>query len=76
MLNCQQITELVTDYVEGRLSLGRRLAFQLHLGMCRDCRRYLRQMRATAKALGRLPPEPVPADVKQQLMARFKNWKP
>lgn len=76
MLNCQQITQLVTDYVEGQLSFGKWIAFQMHIGMCRDCRRYLRQMRATAKTLRSLPPEPVPDAVKQELMKRFKNWKP
>jgi len=75
MLNCQQITQLVTDYVEGRLSFGKRLAFQMHIGMCRHCRRYLRQMRVATKALGSLPREPIPADVKQELLERFKNWK-
>ena len=28
MLNCQQITELVTDYLEGQLSFGDRMRFR------------------------------------------------
>ena len=54
MLSCQQLTELVTDYTDGRLSLIQRVQFELHIGMCRHCREYLRQLRATASALGSL----------------------
>jgi hypothetical protein len=48
----------------------------MHIGMCRDCPRYLRQMRATIKALGEMPPEPVPDDIKRELLQRVKHWKP
>ena len=44
MLNCQQLTELVTDYLEGRLSFMTRLRFHMHVGMCSHCRAYLRTM--------------------------------
>src|SRR5437868_5049440 len=54
-MSCKEITELVTDYVEGRLSLGQRFRFQFHLGTCRHCRAFLRQMRTTIRLTGRLP---------------------
>jgi len=76
MITCQQITALVTAYLEGRLSLGDRLRFQLHLGICRNCRRYLRQMRATIATLGRLPPDPVPQPVMEDLLVQFRSWNP
>jgi anti-sigma factor RsiW len=75
MLTCQQITELVTDYAEGNLSLMDRLRFQLHIGMCRNCRRYVRQVKATAAALGVLPPPEVPPELEQELLRRFETWK-
>lgn len=74
MLNCKQITALVTDYLEGRLSFGQRVRFWLHLGMCDGCRRYLRQMRAAVKLAGRLAPEPPPAEVRDALRRAFRNW--
>ena len=76
MLSCQQITELVTDYLEGRLSLADRARVMMHLGMCRNCWRYVRQMKVTIATLGRIPDEPPPADVADELRARFRNWKP
>ncbi len=75
MLTCKEITELVTDFLEGRLSLVQRLRFQFHLGMCRHCRAYLRQMRITVRALGLLPSEPAPPEVSEELLRRFRNWK-
>ena len=74
MLNCRQMTALVTDYLEGRMPLMDRLRFQLHVGMCRHCRRYLRQMRLSVAALADLPPEPVPDEVMRSLLARFADW--
>ncbi len=76
MLTCKELTELITDYLEGRMSLGQRLRFQLHLGMCRRCRIYLRQMKMTIQTLGKLPDEPIPADVREELLMRFRSMRP
>jgi len=76
MLTCKQLTELVTEYLEGRMSLADRIRFQLHIGMCRHCRAYLRQMRQTIRTLGKLPDEPVPPEVLEDLLRRFRSWKP
>jgi predicted anti-sigma-YlaC factor YlaD len=74
MLSCQQLTELVTDYLEGRMSLGKRLSFRLHLMMCSRCRAYLRQMKETIRVLGHLPEATMPADVEEQMRRLFRNW--
>jgi anti-sigma factor RsiW len=73
MLTCQQLTELITEYLEGQLSFWRWLEFQMHLGMCRHCRAYLRQMKATIRTLGHLPTESMPPDVKAELLRRFEG---
>ncbi len=75
MLTCRQITELVTDYLEGRLTFVQRMSFHMHVGMCVHCRAYLRQMKLTIRATGKLPPSPIPADVRDELLRRFRNWK-
>ncbi len=75
MLSCREVTELVTDFVEGRLSWWDRLRFQLHLGMCRHCREYLRQMKTTQRLLGSLPPQPPPPEIEAELLRRFQDWK-
>lgn len=75
MLTCQELTELVTDYLEDRLSSMDRLRFRFHIGMCRHCRAYLNQMKQTIRALGKLPAEEIPPEVRDVLLARFRTWK-
>lgn len=76
MLTCQQFTELVTDYLEGRLSFWQRVNFQFHLGFCWPCRVYLNQMRVTIRAVGKIPPEEIPEDLKDELLRRFHRMSP
>jgi predicted anti-sigma-YlaC factor YlaD len=75
MLTCKEVTEVVTDYLEGRQPFLERVRFELHLGMCRHCRAYLRQMRATIETIGSLPGESIPPEMIQQLLDRFRSWK-
>ena len=60
MLTCQQMTTLITDYLEGRMPFIDRARFQVHIGMCAHCRRYLKQMKLSVAVLGSMSPEPVP----------------
>lgn len=71
MLTCKELTELVTDYTEGRLPLGRRLQMELHLGMCRSCRTYLRQMKATTALLSEVEPPPLDDATRLELEKRL-----
>lgn len=76
MLTCKEVVELVTDYLEGRMSLLERAGFHLHLGMCRHCRAYLRQMKLTIRTVGALPKESVPEPVMNELLQRFRAVSP
>lgn len=76
MLTCQQLSELITDYVEGRMPFWQRVQLQMHLGMCRHCRAYLHQMKTTQKTLGKLPQESIPEDMRNELLHRFRNLQP
>ncbi len=43
-LTCKEVTEAITDYLEGTLSFVEWVRFQMHLGLCFGCRRYLHQI--------------------------------
>ena len=75
MLTCKQMTELVTDYAEGRMTFWTRVSFNLHLGMCRHCRAYVRQIKIAAKTVGALKHAPPDPAVRDELLRRFRNWK-
>ena len=72
---CKEIAAIITDYLEGTFTLSQRLRFQMHMGLCVACRNYLSQMKYTVATLGKLPSEPVPTQVKEELMKRFRTWK-
>ena len=59
---CNQLVELVTDYLEGALPSPTLSQVEEHLVMCARCVTYVEQMRATVDALGGLSdkgsPEP------------------
>ncbi len=74
-LSCQDLADLITDYLEGSLTFSERLRFQIHLGFCTGCRNYLNQMKYTIRTLGKLPSEPMPEDVRDELLKRFRSWK-
>ncbi len=74
-LTCKAFTEAITDYLEGNLGLLDWVRFQMHLGLCLGCRLYLRQMRLTIRTMGRLPEKPIPPDVREELLRRFRTWK-
>jgi anti-sigma factor RsiW len=73
-LPCQELVELVTDYVEGRLASSTRLRFEAHLAQCSGCRTYLEQMRQTIRTLGRLPAESIEPEARDRLLDVFRDW--
>ncbi|MFD8556529.1 anti-sigma factor family protein [Streptosporangium canum] len=68
---CREITELVTDYLEGALSAERRRRFEAHLAGCAECSVHLEQMRATIRALGCLGADGIPDRVLRRLCGAF-----
>jgi anti-sigma factor RsiW len=74
-LTCRDISQIVTDYLEGAMDASERARFEHHLSLCPDCVHYVDQMRATVSVLGRVPAQPIPAEIEQKLLERFRDWK-
>lgn len=74
-LTCQELVELVTDYLEGALPAEQRARFDAHLADCDICDTYLDQMRLTIRLTGSLAEERLDAACRAELMARFRHWK-
>ena len=74
-LPCQELVELVTDYLEGRLAPIEQRRFEAHLALCRGCRTYLEQMRQTILALGKLSEESIDPEAKERLLGAFRTWR-
>lgn len=74
-LTCQEMVELVTDYLEGALSPGDTARFEAHLRSCSGCREYLAQIRLSMRAAGAPRPEALPPELMERLAAAFRGWK-
>ena len=74
-LSCQELVELVTEYLEDALNPGERARFERHLGICPGCQTYLDQIRQTIRGTGRLTEESLEPETREQLLDLFRNWK-
>jgi anti-sigma factor RsiW len=74
-MTCQELVELVTEYLEGTLPARDRRRFERHIGTCEYCDRYLDQMRITIRTLGRLPEEEISPAARDALLDAFRDWK-
>jgi anti-sigma factor RsiW len=70
---CNELVELVTDYLEGALPPSEVAAIEAHLAICEGCQRYLDQMRATLAALGSVPVETLSDEAINALLAAFPD---
>jgi anti-sigma factor RsiW len=74
-LVCEQIVEMVTDYLEGTLSRSQRRRFEAHLADCPHCTEYLTQMRATIRLTGRLGAEDLTPEMREDFGELYRRWR-
>jgi anti-sigma factor RsiW len=72
---CQEMVELITDYLEGALSRSQRRRFEAHLAGCEHCTEYLDQMRATIRITGRLRTEDLTPEMHEEFAALYERWR-
>ena len=74
-LVCQQAVELVTDYLEGTLTGRARRRFEAHLAGCPHCTEYLAKMRETICLTGRLEPEDLTTQMREEFTDLYRRWR-
>ena len=74
-LACQEMVELITDYLEGTLPRSTRRRFEAHLSGCEHCSEYLAQMRATIRLTGRLEVEDLTPAMREDFAALYRTWR-
>jgi predicted anti-sigma-YlaC factor YlaD len=75
-LICQELVEVITDYIEDRMPAERRLLFEEHVAFCSWCRTYLDQMQDTIRATGSLKEDDLSPETRDALLDAFRNWNP
>jgi anti-sigma factor RsiW len=74
-LSCQELVELVTDYLEGALSPGDLRRFEAHISLCDACTEYLQQLRDTIRVVGSISSDDLTPEAEGELLAIFARWK-
>lgn len=75
-LICQELVEVITDYLEDRMPAERRLLFEEHVAFCSWCRTYLDQLQDTIRATGSLKEDDLSPETRDALLDAFRNWNP
>ena len=74
-MDCNELVELVTDYLEMRLAPVDVQRFEAHVEECDACATYLEQIRQSVAVVGTLSEETLPAGAGDALLAEFRDWK-
>jgi predicted anti-sigma-YlaC factor YlaD len=73
-LNCQEVVELVTDYLEQALLPEMKAAFENHVAECPGCDTYIEQVQQTIGMVRKLAEQSVFPETKQELLEIFRKW--
>jgi len=74
-MTCQELVELVTEYLENALPDEQRQRFEAHLVNCNECNDYMKQMSTTIRLMGRLTEDSIVGKTRKDLLRVFRNWK-
>jgi anti-sigma factor RsiW len=74
-MDCNELVELVTAYLDGSLDPETRARFDVHLLECDGCANYLQQFRATVDTLGQIDEEAIDPSFRDRLLNAFRDWR-
>ena len=74
-ISCQEVVELVTDYLESALPADEAALFEQHLNFCDGCVWSVDQIRETVATAGRIREEDVPPETSGGLLGASRDWR-
>ena len=78
MLTCKEFDDFMVDFLEHELPLRHKVSCWLHLKMCRDCSKFVRQYQQTIE-LGKQafgdPDDPVPDSGPEDLITAARAYR-
>jgi anti-sigma factor RsiW len=73
-MDCNELVELVTAYLDGELDPGTRTRFDMHLLECDGCANYLQQFRETVRTVGKIRDDDLDPAFRERLLDAFRNF--
>ena len=74
-VTCQEVVEVVTDYLDGVLPDEELSVVEQHLNFCEGCVTYLEQMRATVAIVSRVRTDDLSGAMRERLITAFRDWR-
>jgi anti-sigma factor RsiW len=74
-MDCNELVELVTAYLDGSLDPEMRARFDMHLLECDGCENYLQQFRATIETLASVRDDELDPSYREKLLNAFRDWR-
>ena len=74
-MDCNELVELVTAYLDGSLDLDTRARFDMHLLDCDGCENYLQQFRETVQTMGKIRNDELDPAFRNRLLNAFKDFR-
>jgi len=77
-IDCIELVELVTEYLDAALSDTDRIRFEHHVEACPGCAEILEQFRAVIRTTGALRPGDatgLPPDARERMLSVFREWR-
>jgi anti-sigma factor RsiW len=72
-VSCQELVELLTNYLEGALTSDEVAAVEHHLALCDGCAAYLDQLRVMIEAMGSVTVKTLSDDSLNELLEAFRG---
>jgi anti-sigma factor RsiW len=74
-MDCKELVETITAYLDGALPDADRSRFETHLAGCPYCTEYLDQMRKTIARLGTLDETTLSPGTRERVLSAFRDWR-
>ena len=74
-MSCQEVVDLVTEYLDDSLPADEASLFEQHVNFCEGCAWYLDEIRSTIAAVGRVTEEDLPEETRDKLLVAFRDWR-
>lgn len=73
-MDCVDLVELVTAYLEDAVDTQTRTRIAAHLEICSGCAEYVAQLRESIRLTGGLVDDDIDPEFRRRLLRAFRDW--
>jgi anti-sigma factor RsiW len=74
-MDCNELVELVTAFLDDALDPETRARVEAHLADCEGCANYVQQFRETVRTVGKISDDELDPAFRNRLLDAFKNFR-